>query len=88
MSEKVYVYLIHEGSVHEGGETTEVYGDEEKAIKFALMKVEQRNREDIERNRTWRDPFEEVEKEYYGEFFIRAWSNKYDEICIYKYEVL
>jgi hypothetical protein len=90
MEDKKYVYAIHEGSQWEGGGVSEIYGEKEKAIKFALMKVEEKKQNDAELNKeTWPyyKPWEKLEYES-NEFFIMGWANYIEEVCIYKYEVL
>ena len=92
MSEKEYVYAIHEGSIYEGGGVSEIFRNPETAIKFAWMKVIEENKkvEKIHgRDANWKDDYEY--KEYISKdlspFILKIWKSTISEIIIYKYEL-
>lgn len=45
MEEIEYIYVIYEGCFHEGLYASEFYRDKERAIKFALIRLEERKNE-------------------------------------------
>lgn len=86
------VYAIHQGCIWEGGGVSEIYGDKEKAIKFALIELEEQKKlsESMWRHHpegkerfTWK---EKVMEE--NEDIVRSWDNGVNEIVIYKHKLL
>ena len=79
------VYAIYEGCRFEGGGVQEIYAEKEKAIKFALMLVEQKNKRAArihKKDEEWK--FKEQEA---SGIVVKCWQNPIDEIIIYEYEV-
>lgn len=94
MSEDKKVYAIYEGCVHEGGGVQEIYADEEKAIKFALMLVEEKNAKTMtmwENNRPFRETQifkEDLASNYdFPIYFVKRWINHHNEIVVIPYEL-
>lgn len=90
---KQYVYAIYGGCIFEGGGVGEIYSDEEKAIKFALMFVDQKNKKAFEvhgYNENWEKDysFKEIFYDFQIDHISKVWANNTDEIIVYKYELL
>ena len=81
------VFAIHEGCRFEGGRVTEIYSTEEKAIKFALMRVEHKKQEVLQIWEEDADDWDWNEVENHGEHIVKMWQNPVDQLIIYKYEV-
>ena len=79
------VYAIYEGCRFEGGGVAEIYAKKEKAIKFALMLVEQKNKRAAEIHKEDKD-WQFKEQEAQG-IVVKCWQNPIDEIIVYEYEV-
>lgn len=88
-----HVYAIYGGCIFEGGGVGEIYRSEEKAIKFALMQVEEKNKHAYEihgKDPDWKERFYYKEQTY--DFptphIVKVWATNTSEIIVYKYELL
>lgn len=84
------VYAIHEGCRFEGGGVTEIYADKEKAIKFALMKVEQERIQTAQIHADEPEEWEwkEIKFTYPESKVVKLWQNPIDEIIVYEYDLI
>lgn len=86
------VYAIHTGCRFEGGGVKEIFAEKDNAIKFALMEVEENNKQAVRIHESDEFVFKEVPKDEYSidgidSGVVKMWQSPIDEIIIYEYEV-